>query len=168
MTLDELREKAEQERNAQRRFVHSLRVCVAAGCLSAHSDDLKSALERELTQARLTETCKVKAVGCMGLCSAGPLVSVEPAGPLYQGATPADAPEIVHGLSATPVERLECPRNLPFFARQLNLVLENSGRIDPEKIEEYIAAGGYEALVRWLWSTECSKRPAVRRLLDTL
>ena len=35
MTLDELREKAEQERNAQRRFVHSLRVCVAAGCLLA-------------------------------------------------------------------------------------------------------------------------------------
>jgi len=29
-------------------------------------------------------------------------------------------------------------------------VLENSGRIDPEKIDEYIAADGYQALVHAL------------------
>jgi bidirectional [NiFe] hydrogenase diaphorase subunit len=34
----------------------------------------------------------------------------------------------------------------PFFTRQLPIVLENSGKIDPEHAEEYIAADGYEAL----------------------
>src|SRR5262249_6435953 len=41
-------------------------------------------------------------------------------------------------------ERIE--RELPFFTRQLPIVLENSGQIDPERIESYIAAGGYQAL----------------------
>jgi NADH:ubiquinone oxidoreductase subunit F (NADH-binding) len=34
----------------------------------------------------------------------------------------------------------------PFFALQSSLVLENSGRVEPERIESYIAAGGYRAL----------------------
>jgi bidirectional [NiFe] hydrogenase diaphorase subunit len=147
VTLDELREAAEQEAAAQHKFEYSLKVCVAAGCLSSHSDALKSALERELPSSGLQASCQVKGVGCMGLCSAGPLVSVEPRGPLYQNAKPEDAPEIVRSLGAEPVARLECPRTVPFFERQLGLVLENSGHIDPERIEEYIAAGGYQALV---------------------
>ena len=36
--------------------------------------------------------------------------------------------------------------SLPFFTRQHRIVLENSGLIDPEQIEDYIAAKGYEAL----------------------
>ena len=47
-------------------------------------------------------------------------------------------------------ERLLYSRDQPFFQRQTNIVLENSGRIDPEKIEEYIAADGYRALVHAL------------------
>ena len=147
MTLDELRETAERETAAQQNFKHSLKVCVAAGCLSSHSDALKSALDRELSSSGLRGSCQVKGVGCMGLCSAGPLVSAEPDGPLYANAKPEDAPEIVRSLGAQPLARLECPRAMPFFERQMNLVLENSGHIDPERIEEYIAAGGYQALV---------------------
>lgn len=36
--------------------------------------------------------------------------------------------------------------NHPFFARQMRVVREYSGKIDPERIEEYIAVGGYESL----------------------
>ena len=53
-------------------------------------------------------------------------------------------------------ERLLCSREQPFFQRQTAIVLENSGRIDPEKIEEYIAADGYQALVQAL--TEMAPR----------
>src|SRR5208282_5535135 len=87
-------------------------------------------------------------VGCMGLCSAGPLVSVEPTGTLYQGVRPDDATDIVRSLSEDPVARLECSRHIPFFERQVAVVLEKSGRIDPERVEDYIAAGGYEALIK--------------------
>jgi NADH-quinone oxidoreductase subunit F len=34
--------------------------------------------------------------------------------------------------------------------KQVRVVLRNCGRIDPEKIDEYIAAGGYEALKKVL------------------
>jgi bidirectional [NiFe] hydrogenase diaphorase subunit len=36
---------------------------------------------------------------------------------------------------------------VPFFERQRKIVLENSGKIDPERIEDYISNQGYSALV---------------------
>ena len=83
----------------------------------------------------------------MGLCSAGPLVSVSSQDVTYKGVAPEDAPEIVQSLQAAkPVERLRCRTDVPFFTRQKKIVLENCGAIDPERVEEYIAAEGYAAL----------------------
>jgi NADH-quinone oxidoreductase subunit F len=39
---------------------------------------------------------------------------------------------------------------IPFYAKQERRVLANCGRIDPTSIEHYIAAGGYQALVKAL------------------
>jgi NADH-quinone oxidoreductase subunit F len=39
---------------------------------------------------------------------------------------------------------------IPFYAKQERRVLANCGRIDPTRIEHYIAAGGYQALVKAL------------------
>ena len=38
------------------------------------------------------------------------------------------------------------PSDLPFFAKQTKVVLSNSGLIDPERLEDYVARGGYLAL----------------------
>jgi bidirectional [NiFe] hydrogenase diaphorase subunit len=66
---------------------------------------------------------------------------------MYQHVTPQDAPDLVQNLeNPDPVKRLVCPTDRPFFKAQKKIVLENCGVIDPERIEEYIAAGGYEAL----------------------
>jgi bidirectional [NiFe] hydrogenase diaphorase subunit len=86
----------------------------------------------------------------MGLCSAGPLVSVEPDSLLYAKVTPDVAEVLIRSLGGEPAKRLECSREQPFFSRQSSVVLENSGKIDPEKIEEYIAAEGYRALLHAL------------------
>jgi bidirectional [NiFe] hydrogenase diaphorase subunit len=61
-----------------------------------------------------------------------------------------------------PVQRLLCPRDQPFFRHQVNIVLENSGRIDPEKIDEYIAVGGYQPLLHAL--TELSPALIVQEI----
>jgi bidirectional [NiFe] hydrogenase diaphorase subunit len=45
---------------------------------------------------------------------------------------------------------LECSTEIPFFSRQKKIVLEYSGKLDPERIEPYIAAGGYSALSKVL------------------
>ncbi len=148
MTIEELEQIASEERAAKEKSPRALNVCVAAGCLSLHSDAIKSALEKAVQSAGVK--CRVAGTGCMGLCSLGPLVSGEPDGQLLKGVAEADATEIVAKLDSAIPERLLCSREQPFFQRQTPIVLENSGRIDPEKIEEYIAAEGYQALVHAL------------------
>ena len=61
---------------------------------------------------------------------------------------PQDAPDIVATLGKTPPERLEYSTNTPFFMRQHKIVLEHCGQVDPERIEDSIAHGGYSALVK--------------------
>jgi len=153
MTAEELETIAQEEREACGRKKHHLHVCMAAGCLSSCSDRVKDALEAQVKAAGLEEHCQVKPVGCMGLCAAGPLVSVVDQNVMYKEVTPDDAADIVGALKTQqPVQRLHCRMDVPFFARQKKIVLENCGVIDPERIEEYIAAGGYTALHQALTS----------------
>lgn len=151
MTLDELGEIAGAERERQQQFRKRVHVCTAAACLSQCSDQVKLALERELHEHGMEKSCQVKGVGCMGLCAAGPLVAVEPNGIIYQNVRPGDescdAEAIIEALDGPAVERLLLSTDVPFFQAQKKIVLENSGKIDPERIEDYIAAGGYEALL---------------------
>ncbi len=148
MIAEELKALAAQERQTQAATVATINICGAAGCNSLASDALKDALLAE-TAARGygPARCTVRKAGCLGLCSAGPLLSVEPAGVLYQRVQVSDAADIVEALGGAPVERIRLDSTLPFFARQQRIVLENSGRIDPERLEDYIAADGYLALV---------------------
>ncbi len=101
----------------------------------------------------------VKLSGCHGFCQQGPLVAVEPEGILYTHVTVHDVPSIVseHLRRGRPLERLfyEDPvtkeriphhRDIPFYAKQTRLILRHCGRIDPERIEDYIEMGGYRAL----------------------
>src|SRR5579863_8083120 len=158
MTPEELDQIAETEREQQSRFTQRVNVCVAAGCLSCQSQSVKDALDKEVAQRGKKDHCQVKGVGCMGLCSEGPLVSTS-AGVLYKKVEAADGAAIVDSLESGPVERLVCPTNVPFFQRQQKIVLENSGNIDPERIEDYIAADGYSALIKAL--TEMSQREVI-------
>jgi bidirectional [NiFe] hydrogenase diaphorase subunit len=150
MTPEELRKLAESQEEARPEPRHRIKICVAAGCLSAGSDRVREALQNEITQRGLEGECEVKGVGCLGLCTAGPLMLVEPDGVMYQNVTETDAADIVQSLGKKRVERLVCPADMSFFTKQYKIVLENSGVIDPEKIEDYIARDGYTALARVL------------------
>ncbi len=149
MTPEELDDIAVAEREAQARFTRRVNVCVAAGCLSCQSQGVKDELDKEIKARGWGDHCQAKGVGCMGLCSEGPLVTTGDH-VMYKRVTAADAGEILDGLQFQPVERLLCPTDVPFFQRQQKIVLENSGVIDPERIEDYIAAGGYQALMKVL------------------
>ncbi|MGE5607705.1 MAG: NADH-quinone oxidoreductase subunit NuoF [Bacillota bacterium] len=155
MTPEELSKIATIEQEEQQQHKYTINVCVAAGCLSSHSDKVKDALDKEVSRRGLESQCRVKGVGCMGLCAAGPLVQIQPTGKpdasvMYQAVTANDAPDLVNSLESGPVKRLECPTNTPFFTRQKKIVLENCGVIDPDRVEEYIAADGYAALLKVL------------------
>ena len=158
MTPEELDQIAETERAAQSQFTQGVKVCVAAGCLSCQSQAVKDSLDQEVARRGTKDHCKVKGVGCMGLCSEGPLVSTS-AGVLYKKVEAADGPAILDSLESEPVSRLICPTDVPFFQRQKKIVLENSGNIDPDRIEDYISVNGYTALIKVL--TEISPREVI-------
>ncbi len=147
MLAEELKSIAVHEREAEAGRTACISVCAAASCQALQSEELKKALtQAAAAQGHGPEACTVRQVGCLGLCGAGPLVSVEPGGILYQRVQPSDAEEIVTALDGAPVERLRLDSQMPFFTRQHRIVLENSGRIDPDRMEDYIARDGYLAL----------------------
>lgn len=149
MITEELHQIAADELAHQNQCKHRLFVCMGTTCLSAHSDALKTALETELENHGHKDDCQVIGGGCQGLCAAGPLVAVEPAGTIYQKVAPEDAGEVAEKLGA-PIARLQDPATDAFFQRQTKIVLNLEGRINPERIEEYIAVGGYTALLKAL------------------
>lgn len=150
MNLEELKAIALKQRQQANKT--SIRCCTVGGCLSANGLKVKQQLQAAVEEVGLAEKVEVAAVGCMGLCSKAPLVRVDPKGTLYDCVTTDQVSEIVSSLSqkqnseSSLKPSLYQPDQHPFFTKQFKIVLENSGKIDPEKIAEYIAADGYLAL----------------------
>ena len=151
MTIDELRELAENERTRQKQYISRILYCSSAGCLSGGSDSVKAEFKKAIEEKGLGKTCELVGTGCLGLCGEGPLVLVQSADmTLYQHVDAKTARRIVeeHIVSGKKVEECQIDVNGPFFSSQKKIVLENMGKINAESIEEYIAAGGYEALAK--------------------
>lgn len=147
-----LQEIIEKERQEMAKYAHIIHVCAGTGCISSSSPLIIAALEKEIKERGLQDSVMVKQVGCMGLCAEGPIVSIKPDGILYKTVTPDDVPEILDSLGGEPVERLKIDTTQPFFTRQVKVTLAHSGSINPEKINDYIAQGGYQAEVKALTS----------------
>lgn len=146
MTYEEFLEIAEVENAKKAQFAYSINVCVAAGCMSCGSEDILTAFKKEIEKRGLENSVNAKGVGCLGLCTSGPLISIEPQGIIYKAVKVTDVTDILDALGGSPLSRLHCPSDISFFTKQHKIVLENFGKIDPERIEEYIAVGGYQAL----------------------
>ncbi len=169
MSLEELQKIAAAAKVKAESYEHHVHVCMAASCQSCGAADIKTQLTETVKENGAEADIWVKGVGCMGLCSAGPLVRVEsPADEseyLYQKVGTEDVSELYASIDGNPVERMRCQTEIPFFARQQKIVLENSGRIDPEQIDDYIAEGGYTSLVRAL--TGMSPQEVLREVSDS-
>jgi NADH:ubiquinone oxidoreductase subunit F (NADH-binding)/(2Fe-2S) ferredoxin/Pyruvate/2-oxoacid:ferredoxin oxidoreductase delta subunit len=138
-------------------------VCSSTGCLASGSASVHEAMSAELQRRGLEDEVRIVTGGCRGFCAMGPVMDVYPGGIFYVQARPADISEIIEEtlVKGRIVERL-CYKDrttkeiipifedIPFYARQERLVLRNCGRINPNRIEEYIAFGGYEALAHAL------------------
>jgi NADH:ubiquinone oxidoreductase subunit F (NADH-binding)/(2Fe-2S) ferredoxin/NAD-dependent dihydropyrimidine dehydrogenase PreA subunit len=136
-------------------------VCEGTGCVSSKSPEIRAALEKALAQFRLGEDVEVGFTGCHGFCQIGPIVVVEPEGIFYCRVNPKDADEIVerHLAGGEPVKRLfyrhpvtrevvPYYQDIMFYKKQQRVILRNCGKINPEKISDYEARGGYQALTK--------------------
>ncbi len=142
-------------------------ICHGTGCVANGSPKLTQAFKDALAEAGIDAKVMpgIKKTGCQGFCSRGPLVTIKPKGLFYQQVSASDAAEIVEKtlVKGEIVERLlykdvktgkplPTVDEIPFYNLQSRVVLKNIGKIDPTRIEDYIAAGGYEALARALSS----------------
>jgi bidirectional [NiFe] hydrogenase diaphorase subunit len=119
-------------------------VCEAVSCLSTQSHEVLIGLGEHVADAGFKDVA-IKRVGCLGLCAAGPLVQIPETGQLFTHVRPDDLDGIVEALATVrPGEQL-APQ-AAFFSGQLRIATENSGRIDPESLDDYVDSGGYEAL----------------------
>ena len=155
MNRVDLQEMAQQEIDRQAGFRCRLLCCASTPCLSSGSSAVIDKLKTELQARDLNADVEVVSTGCMGPCSRGPVVTVHIEGQddvVYEHVTPEIATQIVdnHVLENKPVEEHVLPADMPFFAKQKKVVLANSGLIDPTRLEDYIARGGYTALAEAL------------------
>ena len=140
-------------------------VCAGTACVSNESLVIKEAFEQELRKHGLEKEVQIIGTGCNGFCERGPVAVVQPDDVFYQRLSKEDIPFLVeeHFLKGRPVEKLmyfpeadERPipkmMDIDFFRHQRLVVLRNRGRMDPEKIDEYIGFDGYTALAKALTS----------------
>jgi NADH-quinone oxidoreductase subunit F len=160
--LEVMREKIKSGRGEEDRGVL---VCIGTGCAARGSRRLYE-LFLEASEGSDLKV-EAKSVGCHGLCERGPIVVVSPGEIVYQRVEEPDVEEIYREsvIGGRVVERLlyEDPdsgkkgrtvEEIPFYAAQRRLVLADNGRIDPCRIEDYLAGGGYGALGKVLSGME--------------
>lgn len=136
-----------------------LMVCGGTGCQSASSQVLLENLKNEIEDAGIANIVEAKITGCFGFCAEGPIIRVFPDDVFYVKVQPEDAKRIVqeHLIDGKPVEdllffeptikeKVTTMHEMSFYKKQRRIALRNCGVIDPELIEEAIAANGYLAL----------------------
>ncbi len=119
---------------------------IATGAKKTSNEFERITAEKNLTNVVIDKT------GCIGTCYLEPIVDVyNDEGNLearYVKCTTDKVEEIVneHLIGGKPVEKYMIPEeDQAFLSQQQRIVLRHCGQINPERIEEYIAVGGYEA-----------------------
>jgi NADH-quinone oxidoreductase subunit F len=141
-------------------------VCNGTGCQAYGSKSIVAAFQDEVKKQKLGTRVDIKAIGCPGFCERGTLVVIKPKDIFYQRVRPKDVPEIlsetigkgnvINRLLFTDRatnEKVTKEGDVPFYKRQMRLIIGNNGLIDPTSIDDYLAIGGYSALAKALKMT---------------
>ena len=141
------------------------RADILVSCLHDRAPNLIATLEAEVKRRGLEGEVRIVESGCRGFCAMGPVLLIQPDGIFYVGVQVADVPELVEETLVKgrvvekltyrePATRRHIPRyqDIPFYGKQMRIVLRHCGLINPQSIEEYIAVGGYQALGKVLTS----------------
>ena len=138
-------------------------VCVGTGCLAYGTQKLVDSLKAELEKRKLQDKIDLRMSGCHGFCERGPMMVIYPQKIFYQRIGLNDAAEIIDKtmlkgeiidrlLYVDPAtkEKIVYEHDCPFYKKQMRLVFGMNGQISPDSIDDYIAVGGYAALVKAL------------------
>ncbi len=140
-------------------------VCGGTGCQAYDCQKIKTTFQKELKKRKAGEKILLKVTGCPGFCERGPLVTILPQNIFYQKVKVEDIPVIISETieKGRKIDRLlfEDPaarkkiissQDIPFYQAQMRHVLSSNDLVDPARIEDYVAIGGYRAFSRVLLS----------------
>ena len=159
--METLRKELHDKRDPHRQAVA---IC-ASSCETRGGKEVVTAFQDEIKKQGLEGKVDIRGTGCLGLCEQGPIVIVYPQAVPYFKVKAADVPDIV---SETLVNKNLIQKllyvdpqtgkkamqlsDIPFYKYQSRLLLENNATVDPKKIDDYIALGGYRALSKALFA----------------
>ncbi|MBP1767279.1 MAG: NADH:ubiquinone oxidoreductase, NADH-binding (51 kD) subunit [Candidatus Aminicenantes bacterium] len=128
------------------------------------SSRIIEALKRELDGRGLGETIKLEVTGCHGFCELEPNLVIYPGEIYYGRLKPEDIPAVIDKTllkdKMIPSFVYEDPKShrrysqlkeIPFYRKQMRHLTQDNLRIDPDRIEDYILADGYQALAKALF-----------------
>jgi len=134
-------------------------VCGGTGCHASESEQIITNFQQLIEGDQCGDNVRASISGCFGFCEKGPIVKIFPDDVFYVQVKPDDAEEIfdTHIRGNQRVRRLlyedpelkrkvETQHAIPFYRKQERIALRNCGLINPEDVEECLAAGGYQAL----------------------
>ena len=159
--LESRRQSIVQKRDPNRLCIT---VCAGTGCRASGADAVIEAFKDEIERREIQLDVELKETGCPGFCERGPLVVIRPKRIFYQRVKPEDIPEIISEtvLNGTIIDRLlyvdpatnekiVYEPDVPFYKKQTQNILGANSAIDPTRIDDYIAIGGYSALSKVLF-----------------
>ncbi|MBQ7730699.1 MAG: SLBB domain-containing protein, partial [Lentisphaeria bacterium] len=128
--------------------------------IAAGTGEVLKAINDYITENKLEEAFDVVEVGCMGLCYAEPVIMLtDDKGKriIYGDVTPHQIPSIMQAGLEAPATGTHTIDRCWYYPEdeqpaegelQARIVLRNTGRINPEDIDQYVAEGGYSALAK--------------------
>lgn len=140
----------------------SYRVSMGTCGIAAGTTPVLDAIRSEIETQKKAGEVEVVQTGCMGLCHSEPSIEVFDRNTgtsiFYGNVRVEQVPGLVQAGASTAPGMTVIPKSWyipedeekPSDVIQTKIVLRNSGRINPESIEEYIAAGGYTGLLNSL------------------
>jgi len=156
--LEKWKKKVISRRNAYDKVI----VISSGTCGQARGSlPLIEAVKDELQRRGLEERIGIEITGCHGFCELEPNLIIYPRGIFYKNLGVEDVPKIIENsiLKDKVIQsliyedprsgrRISLQKDIPFYRKQLRLLTENNFRVDPTRIETYIAVDGYQALAK--------------------
>lgn len=150
--MEILREIIYKEEERRKKFERRILVCGGASCehILRGSKGFAEYIREFVKENGLEDKVEVVQVGCLGLCGQGPIIRIDPEGTMYRKVSVENVRRILknHLLTGRIDDENHLDTDIPFYQRQVKIVLKGCGEIDPESIEDYILAGGYRALYK--------------------
>ncbi len=161
-SIQELNELRSVLANAAQPGQLRLVICAGTACQASGSSGVIRAIKQHIISRGLVGKIALRVTGCHGFCEMGPFILTEPQMAFYAQVKSEDVPRLVEALlagkyvedllyrDADSGEVYYRRDDIPFFKYQQRDILGLNQKIDPIRIHDYIAEGGYSALAQVL------------------